>query len=411
MRVFLFLFGRLSVFGQSLLHNPGLGQSFYPTSFNNALRPDASKLLKQDEVIIKQFSYIINTKHQKPNTTSMKSLFILLTALVGSFICKAQNLKIDTLLTDKISIRAINIYKGKVWYAGSMSKFGYVNIRKPKLKSQIQLNTLNQEFRVIARFKENFFEIINIGSPAQVYGISLGFRVSKLLKYDDAGVFFDSFVVNPDNNNGIAISDPLEDGTPNFLITSKKRHDKNKNNTLPKYYKGEAHFAASNSNIAYYKDEVWIATGGTKARIFKFNFDSPYHWEVFDTPFIQGTSSQGIYSIDFANEKFGVAVGGDYTKQSDNVNNIATTNDGGKTWQIQASGNNAGYMTCVKIKPKSKGKEMIALGDQHISYSSDFGKTWTKISDEKGFYTAEWISNKALVLAGKDKIVKLTLRQ
>ncbi|WP_435522346.1 hypothetical protein [Chryseobacterium indoltheticum] len=37
-----------------------------------------------------------------------------------------------------------------------------------------------------------------------------------------------------------------------------------------------------------------------------------------------------MYSIDFANQNFGVAVGGDYTKQEANVNNIATTNDGEK---------------------------------------------------------------------------------
>jgi photosystem II stability/assembly factor-like uncharacterized protein len=91
---------------------------------------------------------------------------------------------------------------------------------------------------------------------------------------------------------------------------------------------------------------------------------------------------QGIYSIDFY-VKNGIAVGGDYTKQSDNINNIATTNDGGQTWKIQASGQNAGYMTCVKFRPKTNGKEIVAVGDQHISFSSDYGKTWTKISDEK----------------------------
>ena len=66
-------------------------------------------------------------------------------------------------------------------------------------------------------------------------------------------------------------------------------------------------------------------------------------------------------------------------------------------------------MTCVKIKPDSKGKEMIAVGDQHISYSSDFGKTWKKISDEKGFYVCKWIDKNTVVLAGKDKISLLKL--
>ena len=132
------------------------------------------------------------------------------------------------------------------------------------------------------------------------------------------------------------------------------------------------------------------------------------NWEVFETPFTQGASSQGIYSIDFYDENFGIAVGGDYTKQSDNINNIATTNDGGKTWKIQASGQNAGYMTCVKFRPKTKGQEIVAVGDQHISFSEDFGKTWTKISDEKNLYTCDWLDENTLVLAGKDKIIGLS---
>jgi photosystem II stability/assembly factor-like uncharacterized protein len=117
-----------------------------------------------------------------------------------------------------------------------------------------------------------------------------------------------------------------------------------------------------------------------------------------------------MYSIDFSDDKFGIAVGGDYTKQEANINNIATTNDGGETWQIQASGKNAGYMTCVKIKPGSKGKEIIAIGDKHISYSSDFGKTWKKIADENGFYVCKWVDKNTVVLAGKDKISVMKLK-
>ena len=130
-------------------------------------------------------------------------------------------------------------------------------------------------------------------------------------------------------------------------------------------------------------------------------------FEVFSTPIIQGESSQGMYTVDFFKDKFGIAAGGDYTKQTANINNIATTKDAGKTWQIQASGNNAGYTTCVKIRPGSKGKEILAVGDQHISISRDFGKTWTKISDEKGFFVAEWVDKNTVVLAGSGKIVKM----
>ena len=171
---------------------------------------------------------------------------------------------------------------------------------------------------------------------------------------------------------------------------------------------GEAAFAASNTNIAAYRQYIWLATGGKTSRIFRLDLRTD-KFEIFETPFIQGASSKGIYSIDFYKDKFGIAVGGDYTKQKDNINNIATTYDAGKTWQIQASGKNAGYATCVRIRPRSRGKQILAVGNQHISYSEDFGKTWKVLSEEKGFYAAEWINRNSIVLAGNGKIAILTL--
>lgn len=172
---------------------------------------------------------------------------------------------------------------------------------------------------------------------------------------------------------------------------------------------GEAAFAASNTNISSTKNYLWIATGGKTSRILKLNFKNN-QFKIFNTPVIQGESSQGIYSIDFLDDTFGIAVGGDYTKQEANINNIATTNDGGETWQIQASGQNTGYTTCVKIRPGSKGREIISVGDQHISYSSDFGKTWKKISEEKGFFVCQWINENTVVFAGNGKISVMKLK-
>lgn len=55
--------------------------------------------------------------------------------------------------------------------------------------------------------------------------------------------------------------------------------------------------------------------------------------------FVNGSSSTGIYSLDIdPSSRFGIAVGGDYTQQEANINNIATTINGGESWQIQASG-------------------------------------------------------------------------
>ena len=59
---------------------------------------------------------------------------------------------------------------------------------------------------------------------------------------------------------------------------------------------------------------------------------------------------------------------------------------------------------------RSKGKEIIAVGDKHVSYSSDFGKTWKKISEEKGFFVCQWINGNHIVLAGNNRIAVMKLK-
>jgi hypothetical protein len=51
------------------------------------------------------------------------------------------------------------------------------------------------------------------------------------------------------------------------------------------------------------------------------------------------------------------------------------------------------------------------VGDQNIEFSQDYGKTWKTISEEIGLYVCEWIDENTVVLAGKDRIVKMKLIQ
>lgn len=337
----------------------------------------------------------------------MKKILPFLLIFLGIYTFSQKIESFETILNDKISIRALEIYDNKVWYSGTDSKFGFVDLKDQKNQKQIKLSEKKLQFRTLGQDKNSFYAI-NIESPAEFFKID-----KKTLKYeivfkDTAKTAFYDALHFVNDELAYAFSDPDKNKE---LVLAFYRNNKwkrlNLEDTIP-LNEGEAAFAASNTNIASFKNVVWIATGGKTSRILKF--DNDYDFKIFNTPFIQGESSQGIYSIDFLDDKFGIAVGGDYTKQEANVNNIATTNNGGETWQIQASGQNAGYTTCVKIKPNSKGKEIISVGDQHISYSLDFGKTWKKISDEKGFFVCKWVDGNTIVFAGKDKISLMKLK-
>lgn len=334
-------------------------------------------------------------------------LFYVLSIFSNSY---AQNFSIIPIFKDQVSIRAIVLDKDKIYYAGTEGKFGYVSLKDQKDQKQIQLGTTKLEFRTLTQ-THNFFYLVNIESPAYFYQINKKNLEPKIVFEDHhPNVFYDAFKFT-DKEYGLAFSDPA--ANQKLYITQTRNAGErwvtcNDCADFPILEKGEAAFAASNSNIASAGNWIWIATGGTKARIFRMKNKS-CNWEVYDTPMVQGSSSQGIYTVDFYDKNYGIIAGGDYTKPLENINNIATTEDGGKTWQLQASGANAGYITSVKFRPKSKGKDILAVGDQHISFSVDYGKTWKKISDEKDLYTIEWVDSNTAILAGKNKIMKLRI--
>ncbi|WP_250253109.1 glycosyl hydrolase [Chryseobacterium sp. Marseille-Q3244] len=336
----------------------------------------------------------------------MKKIFSIGFLSLGTLAFSQQVESIKTIFTDKISIRALELYDHKVWYSGSDSKFGFVDLKDAKNQKQVKLSDEKLEFRTLAQDKTSFYAI-NIVSPGHFFRIDKKDLKSQIIFTDSAKTAFYDALHFVNDKLAYAFSDADSDQLLKLAVYKEGKWGMFKN-TL-KLNDGEAAFAASNTNISSTKKYVWIATGGKASRILRLNLKNE-KLEVFKTPFIQGESSQGMYSIDFSGDQFGIAVGGDYTKQEANVNNIATTHDGGETWQIQASGQNAGYMTCVKIKPGSKGKEIVAVGDQHVSYSSDFGKTWKKISEEKGLYVCQWIDENRVVFAGKDRIVEMKIK-
>jgi len=212
------------------------------------------------------------------------------------------------------------------------------------------------------------------------------------------------------DEEGIAMGDPV-DNCISIIITRDggKTWKKISCEDLPIAAEGEAAFAASNSNIAIQGDKTWILSGGLRSRVF-FSADKGASWEVFDTPIIQGTATQGGYSMDFYNENKGFIIGGDYTKPDENQANKAITKDGGKTWDLVAVGQEPGYKSSVRYVPGKNGEELIAVGFTGISYSKDAGKKWENLSSE-GFYTIRFLNDSTAYAAGKNRIAKLNFRK
>ena len=348
----------------------------------------------------------------------MKYLFALLVLVLFSFNSKpllskfnvsTSSVSIDTLFTDKISIRAIEIDKNKVWYAADKNRFGYVDLLTNKrIERKISLDSLKLEFRSIAQTKHSIF-ILSVGNPALLYKIDKHDLSYKLVyRENHEKVFYDAihFI---DNKKGIAIGDPTED-TFSIITTEDGGSTWNKisNNNLPKLAVGEAAFAASNTNICVKGNRIFLVSGGIKSRLFVSD-DFCNTWQVHETPIIQGQAMTGIFSADFINEKTGIIVGGNYETQSDNKANKAITFDGGQTWKLIGINQGFGYASCVQFVPDSSGKRIISVGTTGIYSSNNQGENWNKLSEDKDIFTLRFQNSNTAILAGKNKLVRMKI--
>lgn len=349
-----------------------------------------------------------------------KILHILLLPLLFSQ-CKQETkpekskyfscIAIDTLLQDTISIRAILVDNGKIWYAADKGRYGYYDTTtKEKFQETISRDSINPEFRSIAKNNGSIF-IISVGTPGLLYKIEKDDSETKLVyKDDNEKAFFDSMQFWNDKE-GIAMGDPT-DNCFSVIITrdSGNSWQKVSCKNLPEIVSGEAAFAASNTNLVVKNNMAWIVSGGKKSRIF-YTSDKGESWEVFNTPIIAGETMTGIFSADFYDENIGFAVGGNYEKPELNSKNKALTINGGKTWSLIGDNAGFGYASCVQFVPESGGKQIVTVGHSGLYYSSDNGATWKQLSNDKDLYTIRFIDNHTAIAAGKNKIVKIEFKK
>ena len=353
----------------------------------------------------------------------MKKYFDLIAVLIFVISCKEkqeatekkefkpsfETVTVDTLLEDKISIRALTIDGDKAWYSGSSGKYGWVSLTGGNgLNGVVSKDSILPEFRAIAQTDNHIF-ILNVASPAMLYKISKdGKIVRKVYSEDSEKVFYDSMQFF-NNNEGLAMGDPTENCLSVIkTVDGGETWRKMTCNSLPEVAEGEAAFAASNTNLVVKGNNAWIVSGGKKSRLF-YSSDKGENWKVYDTPIVQGSEMTGIFSVDFYNSEIGFAVGGDYEKQDKNSGNKILTIDGGKTWKLTGEGNGFGYASCVQFIPKSDGNELMTCGPAGVFYSYDRGESWKKIYDDTSLHTLRFVDNKTVVVAGQNKIVRLIL--
>lgn len=345
----------------------------------------------------------------------MKFLTRILLIVIAIFVAHSSNAQTVEVLTSgtKTSIRGLSAVNDDIiWVSGSGGKVG----RSIDAGKTWQWMTVpgfeKREFRDIEAFDAKTAVVLAIAEPGQILKTVDGGQNWKIVFTDTSkGMFFDAMDF-ADENNGVAIGDPLP-GT-NTIYRAYTRnggtnwfHPADDNVYLPRVSEGEAMFASSGTNVVFLKSEgfirsnrMFIVTGGMAS-----SFISQTPLQKTKLPLLQGKESTGANSIAVYNNKELVIVGGDFSNDKDTTQNCLLSRDAGQSL-IRPTTPPSGYRSCVEYINKTR---LITCGTSGIDVSEDGGMNWRPISNESYHVCQKAKKGRTVYLAGGNgRIAKLT---
>jgi len=335
----------------------------------------------------------------------MKKLFT--TILICLLIQTGQSQTFHPLSSGhKSSFRGLDTYKNNVlWVSGSNGMVGKSLDAGITWQWVSPLGYEKFDFRDIEIFSAKEAVIVSAGSPAILLHTKDGGKSwNEVYRNENPDIFLDGMDFN--GKIGYIVGDPINGVFQLLKSTDKGKSWKNVTQSIHLFAEeGEAAFAASGTSLQVINNWVYIGTGGKYSSLFKRN-EKENKLDVLNVPIWSGLESTGIFSIDFLNERIGVVIGGNYTSDKDNSNNILLTFNAGLSWEkpIQPVW---GYRSCVKYISQDV---LIATGTSGTDISKDAGKSWTNVSSKSFNVIALSKDKKHIYLAGSNgNIEKLIL--
>jgi photosystem II stability/assembly factor-like uncharacterized protein len=234
------------------------------------------------------------------------------------------------------------------------------------------------DFRGIAAFNATIAYVMSSGEgeKSRIYKTTDGGESWKLQYSDNRKEFFLDTIACVSETRCYALGDPL-DGKFLLLNTTDGEHwNLLPSGNMPAALPREGAFAASNSCLVVFDEEVFFATGGPAARVFH-STDKGLTWTVVETPLAHANASSGIFSI--SERQSGgastvVVVGGDYQAPKRSSAIAAFSEDRGKTWKLSKR-QPGGYRSAVASLGSPS---FITVGPNGEEMSEDLGVHWKR---------------------------------
>jgi photosystem II stability/assembly factor-like uncharacterized protein len=226
-----------------------------------------------------------------------------------------------------------------------------------------------------------------------------------------AAAFYDCFDFwTPDR--GITFSDAVDGVFPVVRTTDGERWLRI-GGKLPPALPGEFGFASSGTCVdTHGSNRGWIGTGGAAQARILATTDGGNSWKAYGTPIVQGTPASGIFTVEFRDPWRGILAGGDLEAPDALSDNVAVSQDGGKTWTL-VSGTpfpGAAYGLAYVPPPPSGGnpRRVVITGPGGAAWTANEGETWHLIPEVGDYWAVAFANSRVGWLVGTEgRILKL----
>jgi photosystem II stability/assembly factor-like uncharacterized protein len=218
------------------------------------------------------------------------------------------------------------------------------------------------------------------GSASRIYKTTdAGNTWVRVFTNDEPRGFFDCMDFW-DAQRGVAFSDAV-DGRFGLITTRDGGNTWQRvaSDAVPPALPGEGAFAASGTCVVTRPGGFgWVGTGasGIRARVLQTT-DYGQTWAVADAPLVSNSTTSGIFSLVFRDARHGWALGGDFGKPTERSQNVARTDDGGRTWALVGSTNLGGAVFGAAWIPGTDALVAVSPGGSDLS--TDGGTTWARL--------------------------------
>ena len=270
------------------------------------------------------------------------------------------------------------------------------------------------------------FRDVHAVSANEAYLLSAGVGAdSRIYKTVDGGETWDLQFTNPlpsgfydcfdfwTPDRGVAFSDAVNGLFPVIRTRNGGENWNRIARKLPPAQPGEAGFAASGTCLDVFgENQAWIATGGAPEARILATTDGGDTWQSYATPIVQGTPASGLFTVEFRDARHGILAGGDLEAPDALSDNVAVSDDGGKTWELVDGtpfvGAAYGLAYVKATRPIHNPRLVVITGPGGAAWSPNEGRTWHLIPDVRDFWAVAFADPKHGWLVGTDgRIIKL----